>query len=281
MQSHGQLPINSTATFQTSLASGLQTYRGTQVAVSQRGNVDGVPVGGPIESGSMTFHTSVGEVKATYGWQGNRIWPSSEFLSQDSSTKVHAAATAGLENIVGRNLLAKPPLSHRVNGTTPLMVSAARGNASVVHRLIAAGAEPNEATSRMHMPPAERGVTALMCACSCTASNSVDCVAALLESGSKIDTQDVAGLTALHHAVMADNAGTVEFLMKAGADVSIVDRTGRAAVDYAIEMQSYREANEPEQDQGANTEIQPGQRQQRSIVNTLLYSDKLTLQMLS
>ena len=121
---------------------------------------------------------------------------------------------SGSEQQLGRHLSARPPLTHRIKGTTPLMVAAVGGNVNCLGRLLAAGAPPNEATSRMYLPTQERGVTALMCACSCKAEGGLDCAEMLLRGGAKIDTQDVAGLTALAHAVLAENPDVVELMMK-------------------------------------------------------------------
>ena len=44
------------------------------------------------------------------------------------------------------------------------------------------------------------------------------CAELLLAGGATIDAQDTAGLTAVHHAVLADNRDHVVMLMRAGAD---------------------------------------------------------------
>ena len=130
------------------------------------------------------------------------------------SQRVSVRVCSGSEQQLGRHLSARPPLTHRIKGTTPLMVAAVGGNVNCLGRLLAAGAPPNEATSRMYLPAQERGVTALMCACSCKAEGGLDCAEMLLRGGAKIDTQDVAGLTALAHAVLAENPDVVELMMK-------------------------------------------------------------------
>jgi hypothetical protein len=231
-----------------------------------------------VETGSMTFHNNPEDTHRAYSWGGDRIWPSSEYLSQDTAVQVHQAAGIASERKVGRHLMSAPPLAHRIHGTTPLMVAAARGNAACVHRLLSAGALPNEATSRMHSPSNERGVTALMCACDARADGSVDCADLLLSAGSKIDAQDVAGRTALHHAVLAGNADAVILLMRRGADTSIVDKSGRAAVDHALEIRSREQDTAALADADGTPAQEP---QQRSIPNLLLYSDQYTLEHLN
>ena len=45
-----------------------------------------------VETSTASFHGNTEDTVVTYRWQGDRIWPSSEFLSQDTATRVHAAA---------------------------------------------------------------------------------------------------------------------------------------------------------------------------------------------
>ena len=177
---------------------------------------------------------------------------------------------------VGRALCSKPPLTHRVNGTTPLMVAAARGNAASVHRLLVAGSNPNESTSKMHFPVPERGVTPLMCSCSCKGAGGLACVQKLLAFGAHINTQDGKGLTALHHAVLADNREIVESLLRSGADASIVDVQGRTSVDYALELrEQQRERREAAEATGED--LPQARHAGRPIADMLLYSDAFVL----
>ena len=245
MQTQGQLPVN--------------------LASNGRENIGSDKI---VETATASFHGGPEDTVTSYGWSGDRIWPSSSFLAQDTAAKVHAAAASGSELKLGRHLSAHPPLTHRIKGTTPLMVAAVGGNVNCLARLLAAGAPPNEGTSRMYLPAQERGVTALMCSCSCKAEGAPDCAEMMLRAGAKIDTQDVAGLTALAHAVLAENPEVVELLMRYGADTSIQDRSvsrggnllrvgsrafsdrllvalqGRSAVDHALELKARHRAEE-------------------------------------
>jgi ankyrin repeat protein len=159
------------------------------------------------------------------------------------------------------------------------MVAAVRGNVNCMARLLAAGAPPNEATSKMYLPAQERGVTALMCASSGKGEMAPECVEIMLRAGAAIDTQDVAGLTALAHAVLAENPEVVELLMRYGADTSLQDRTGRSAVDHAIEIRARH--REEEQAAAAAGEAYEPPYKGRSIADMLLYSDAFTLSALS
>eukprot|EP01043_Picozoa_sp_COSAG02_P004149 COSAG02_NODE_106_length_36326_cov_13.777266_36_plen_299_part_00 len=256
MQSHGQLPQN--------LASNGRECIGSEQVV---------------ETATGSFHGGPEDTITSYQWTGDRIWPSGAFLAQDTATRVHAAAAKGSESLLGRHLSARPPLTHRIKGTTPLMVAAVRGSVNCLARLLAAGAPPNEATSKMYSPAQERGVTALMCSCSCKAETAPECAEMMLRAGAEIDMQDSAGLTALAHAVLAENPEVVELLMRYGADTSIQDRTGRAAVDHAIELKTRH--REEERAAAAAGEAYEPPYKGRSISDMLLYSDSFTLSALS
>ena len=101
----------------------------------------------------------------------------------------------------------------------------------------------------------------------------------MLRAGAEIDTQDSAGLTALAHAVLAENPEVVELLMRYGADTSIQDRTGRSAVDHAIELKARH--REEEQAAAAAGAVYEPPYKGRSIADMLLYSDAFTLSALS
>jgi len=131
----------------------------------------------------------------------------------------------------------------------------------------------------MYLPAQERGVTALMCSCSCKAEGAVECAEMMLRAGAKIDTRDAAGLTALAHAVLAENPEVVEMLMRYGADTSIQDRTGRSAADHALELKA-RHREEELAAAAAGAPYEPPYKG-RSIADMLLYSDAFTLATLS
>ena len=101
----------------------------------------------------------------------------------------------------------------------------------------------------------------------------------MLRAGAEIDTQDTAGLTALAHAVLAENPEVVELLMRYGADTSIQDRTGRSAADHAIELKAHHRAQEAAA-AAAGQPYEPPYKG-RSIADMLLYSDAFTLSALS
>lgn len=109
-----------------------------------------------------------------------------------------------------RLLLQKHPQvdchSHEMASITPLMLSAARGNAEMLHDLLAAHANPDE--------PDWMAATALFHA---VRGGSVACVNALLDSGANINARDTRYYTPLLCAVELSNKDMVDILLGRGA----------------------------------------------------------------
>jgi ankyrin repeat protein len=98
-----------------------------------------------------------------------------------------------------------------VAGATPLQLAAINGNAVIVGRLIAAGADPNTALTRS-------GDTALMLA---SRTGKIDAVRVLLDRGAKVNTQETwGGTTALMWAVSEKHPDVAGLLVERGADVN-------------------------------------------------------------
>jgi ankyrin repeat protein len=113
---------------------------------------------------------------------------------------------------------------------TPLMRAASRGDLTSAKELVAKGADVNAATAG--------GYTSLM---SAAFEGNANMVKLLLENGAALNASDDHGLTALieaakqymdHGDVIAEYVGTVEALLKVGADVSPRDMTGSTALMY-------------------------------------------------
>lgn len=71
--------------------------------------------------------------------------------------------------------------------------------------------------------PCDRGTTA----------NMLHIAKLLLHRGAKIDTQDVDGRTAMHHAVLAGGEAMVKLLLEFGPDLSLVDSGWQTSADTA------------------------------------------------
>jgi uncharacterized protein len=134
----------------------------------------------------------------------------------DGMTGLHWAA---LKNDVdlGRLLLkgrANVEVTTRLGGYTPLLLAAKDGNVAMIKELLAAGADPNAATSH--------GTTALMFA---AAAGSGEGVTALLENHVDIDAKETKGETALMMAAANGRAEVVRTLAARGADFKAVTKS--------------------------------------------------------
>ncbi|HYE13703.1 MAG TPA: ankyrin repeat domain-containing protein [Pyrinomonadaceae bacterium] len=105
-----------------------------------------------------------------------------------------------------------------------LLSAAARGRASDVERLLAAGADV-EARSAAH------NYTALVLA---AAGRHTSVVEILLGGGADVDAKDVGGKTSLIHAATVGDEAVVEALLNAGADVNARDSRGLTALMWAV-----------------------------------------------
>jgi uncharacterized protein len=121
---------------------------------------------------------------------------------------------------------------YETSSVTPLMLAAARGNAEMLHELLAAGANPNE--------PDWMAATALFYA---VRGGSLACVGALLDAGADINAHDNRYFTPLLCAVELSKADMVRALLRHGAlmahharlvgDISYVScKTEDAEFDY-------------------------------------------------
>jgi ankyrin repeat protein len=108
-------------------------------------------------------------------------------------------------------------------GFTPLILAAYNGQASAVEALIAAGADPCK-------PDASQGNTAQMG----VAFKGDDHLAArLLKEKCDVNARNNAGQTALMMASLFGRTAQIDMLLKAGADPSLVDASGRSATSVA------------------------------------------------
>ena len=106
---------------------------------------------------------------------------------------------------------------------SPLVDAARDGDAASIHRLIAAGADPNA-------PAGENDWTPLIHA---VHKNQAASVAALLDSGAE-PNRAVDGGTPLMWAAGYGNTPIVEMLMRRGANPRLTDLDGETALDWAL-----------------------------------------------
>ena len=103
------------------------------------------------------------------------------------------------------------------SGATALMLAATQPSPDAVRLLLAKGAGDGRDLT---------GMTALMYA----AFGTVDAARLLLDSGAEIDARDADGRTALFHAVRSGSVGTVALLLERGANVDARVQDGRTAL---------------------------------------------------
>jgi rhodanese-related sulfurtransferase len=108
------------------------------------------------------------------------------------------------------------------NGLTLLMKAAYEGNAELIKRLIAAGADPNVRNGD--------GNNALWLAC---AGDKLEAARLLVAVGINMDNQNDTGATALIYAASAGKAALVELLLGLGANPGLETLDGFSALDLA------------------------------------------------
>lgn len=132
----------------------------------------------------------------------------------DGTTALHWAVRANdlpLADLLLRNG-ARPSAANEA-GATPMLLATQNGNAAMVERLLAAGADPNA-------PLTKTSDTALMMA---ARTGKVDAVKVLLDHGAQVNAHETwGGTTALMWAVSEHHADVVKLLIEHGADVNAI-----------------------------------------------------------
>ncbi len=131
----------------------------------------------------------------------------------DGSTAMHWVVQSDDIELAGLLITAGAKVSTaNVAGATPLLIASVNGNATMIGRLITAGADPNASLTKS-------GDTALMMA---SRTGKIDAVRTLLDRGAKLNTQETwGGTTALMWAVAEKHPDVAKLLVERGADVKI------------------------------------------------------------
>jgi len=145
-----------------------------------------------------------------------------------------------------------------VEGTTPLMQAAGRGDLEAVRALLAQGTDVNAADSR--------GFTALYYACYNGDEDRgyPEVVRALVEAGADKEARIGYGVRPLMYAAGNGEAGVVEALLEAGADPVAKNEGGRTALmmvkdrDYVDVINILHEAELKLGGEGCGTRNAPG-----------------------
>ena len=142
-----------------------------------------------------------------------------------------------------------------IDGMTPIMLAATRGDVEIIDLLFTQGADPNKrgsmdrtalqyATEKNHIEVAKRllaygadidaydngHLTSLVMAAS---RNLTDIALLYIEKGADVNIPHKAGWTALIDAAAHNNEKLVIALLEAGADKNMKAKNGKQAIDYA------------------------------------------------
>ena len=143
--------------------------------------------------------------------------------SNDGRTPVHSALRYHAEPSVASRMLAAGADEH----LTPLQLSALQGNVMAVDKLLAEGADPNEA-DRYGWGPLHFAVPLA----------GLKVVSALLAAGADPDARTVSGATALHLGASQATVPVVAALLSAGADPNAREKeAGESPLHYAAQLQ--------------------------------------------
>ena len=149
----------------------------------------------------------------------------------------------------------KETINEVVNGMTPIMLAASKGNVEIIDLLFTQGADPNKrgsmqrtalqyAAEKNHIEAAKRllaygadidaydngRLTPLVMAAS---RGYTELSLFFIEKGADVDIQHVDGWTALIDATAHNDVKVVKALLKAGANKDLQAKNGLKAIDYA------------------------------------------------
>ncbi|GAB1315768.1 B-cell lymphoma 3 protein [Madurella fahalii] len=132
----------------------------------------------------------------------------------EEQPNIHAAVRNGDLEAVQKALRAVPEALTATNdqGMTPLSLAVLHGNLAIAKHLVSAGAS---------VLPADNNGESLMCFAATTQQAAIIRWLALQHDGKLTNARDLAGNTALHHAVCRDGVHVVRILLERGADPNL------------------------------------------------------------
>jgi len=177
---------------------------------------------------------------------------------QSNANLLHQIVSNGnVEELEQQLLSDRDTINDVVNGMTPIMLAATRGNVEMIDLLFTQGADPNKrgsmqrtalqyATEKNHIEACKRllnygadidaydngRLSPLI-----MAANRGHTALALLfiERGADVNIQHVNGWTALIDATARGDEKLVNALLNAGANKNLAEKNGKTAIDYAKE----------------------------------------------
>jgi hypothetical protein len=120
-------------------------------------------------------------------------------------------------------------------GDTALHLAAAGHRVELVQRLIASGANPNAASNHRRSTPLHYASDGVPTHSGWSAEKQVGTIQCLLRHGADLHAPDRNGATPLHRAVRTRCAAAVECLLQAGANPLAPNRSGSTAFHLAVQ----------------------------------------------
>jgi hypothetical protein len=120
-------------------------------------------------------------------------------------------------------------------GDTALHVASAGYCVRLVQLLLTAGADPNAAANRRRSTPLHYAADGFIAGPAWDPNKQISTLQLLLAAGSKLDSQDRNGATALHRASRTRCAGAVQCLLAAGADPTVRNESGSTSFHLAVQ----------------------------------------------
>jgi hypothetical protein len=118
---------------------------------------------------------------------------------------------------------------------TALHLAAAGHRAEIVGLLLAAGADPNTATSHRRSRPLHYAADGLVSGPAWDEKRQVNTIRRLLAAGAEVNARDANGATALHRAVRARCAAAVSALLDAGGEPTLRNNSGSTPFHLAVQ----------------------------------------------
>jgi ankyrin repeat protein len=138
-------------------------------------------------------------------------------------------------------LITKPKLHHSdifhwiYAGDTALHLAAAGYRVEIVRLLLASGADPNAVKNRRRSSPLHYAADGFITGPAWDAKRQVETIRCLLHHDADIHLQDMNGATPLHRAVRTRCANAVNFLLRAGSDPTIRNKSGNTSFHLAVQ----------------------------------------------
>ena len=120
-------------------------------------------------------------------------------------------------------------------GDTLLHLAAAGYRVEIVQLLLKAGADPNSAKNRRKSNPLHYAADGFITGPAWDSKKQVETLRCLIEHGANLHSQDANGATALHRAVRTRCAAAVKYLLEAGSEPTMKNKSGSTPFHLAVQ----------------------------------------------